>query len=164
MVSRPALTNYVKDNEQLSKSLQSAAAQLHGHRRELVIVGVEPDSVAGDLGYIVPRPARTDGGLSVGRFVEKPDPADVPALLAAGAVWNTLIFAADRAALLSLLCGQCPSVAGAMWIALAEDERRGGKPKEGESELPRPRSGVAHAPLPDRSDGKLSRQRGGSFT
>jgi mannose-1-phosphate guanylyltransferase len=111
--------HYFKDEARFSRHLARAVSLLRADRRKVVIVGVEPDGADCDLGYVVPGPAQPDGGHAVARFVEKPEREAVRELLAAGAVCNTLILAADGAVLLTLLCGRMSGIASSMWIALA---------------------------------------------
>jgi mannose-1-phosphate guanylyltransferase len=67
------------------------------------VVGIEPDSPDPELGYIVPGAHMPNGLQAVERFIEKPKLAVAQQLVAAGALWNSFIFAADGEALLNLL-------------------------------------------------------------
>jgi mannose-1-phosphate guanylyltransferase len=64
----------------------------------LVTVGVVPSRPETGYGYIVPGPPLGDGARMVARFSEKPDAATALDLMAAGALWNSGLFAwtADR--------------------------------------------------------------------
>jgi mannose-1-phosphate guanylyltransferase len=66
--------------------------------RRLVTVGVVPSRPETGYGYIVPGPPLGDGARMVARFSEKPDAATALNLMAAGALWNSGLFAwtADR--------------------------------------------------------------------
>jgi mannose-1-phosphate guanylyltransferase len=66
--------------------------------RRLVTVGVVPSRPETGYGYIVPGPPLGDGARMVARFSEKPDAATALDLMAAGALWNSGLFAwtADR--------------------------------------------------------------------
>jgi mannose-1-phosphate guanylyltransferase len=66
--------------------------------RRLVTVGVVPSRPETGYGYIVPGPPLGDGARMVARFCEKPDAATALDLMAAGALWNSGLFAwtADR--------------------------------------------------------------------
>jgi mannose-1-phosphate guanylyltransferase len=76
----------------------------------LVLLGVAPDRLELDYGWI--RPGRSIADLpdepmqAVGSFLEKPNAAEADAALRAGALWNTLVFAAN-ADLLWALGWQC---------------------------------------------------------
>ena len=64
----------------------------------LVTVGVVPSRPETGYGYIVPGAPLGDGARMVARFSEKPDAATALDLMAAGALWNSGLFAwtADR--------------------------------------------------------------------
>ncbi|HJR16936.1 MAG TPA: sugar phosphate nucleotidyltransferase [Gemmatimonadales bacterium] len=64
----------------------------------LVTVGVVPSRPETGYGYIVPGAPLGDGARKVARFSEKPDAATALDLMAAGALWNSGLFAwtADR--------------------------------------------------------------------
>jgi mannose-1-phosphate guanylyltransferase len=79
---------------------RTADAALTAARRyeRLVTVGVVPSRPETGYGYIVPGPPLGDGARMVARFSEKPDAATALDLMAAGALWNSGLFAwtADR--------------------------------------------------------------------
>jgi mannose-1-phosphate guanylyltransferase len=78
------------------------------------LVGAAAESAATDLGWIVPdRKIRPNDARSarVVRFVEKPPEAAAMRLLAAGALWNTLVIAAEGRGLWELASRQVPHVA-----------------------------------------------------
>jgi hypothetical protein len=74
-----------------------------GDRRAITLVGIEPDEADPELGYIVADKTGSHGHFPVRRFVEKLPKAEAEELIAAGALWNSFIFAADVAPLLHLL-------------------------------------------------------------
>jgi mannose-1-phosphate guanylyltransferase len=59
----------------------------------LVTVGVVPSRPETGYGYIVPGPPLGEGARMVARFSEKPDAATALDLMAAGALWNSGLFA-----------------------------------------------------------------------
>jgi mannose-1-phosphate guanylyltransferase len=59
----------------------------------LVTVGVVPSRPETGYGYIVPGAPLGDGARTVARFSEKPDAATALDLMAAGALWNSGLFA-----------------------------------------------------------------------
>ena len=63
------------------------------HYERLVTVGVVPSRPETGYGYIVPGPPLGDGARMVARFSEKPDAATALDLMAAGALWNSGLFA-----------------------------------------------------------------------
>lgn len=78
----------------------------------IALVGVKPDELDPELGWIVPS---AEGGgpnaRAVARFREKPSRAEAAALLAAGAVVNTFLFAARARALWEVCEALVPEVA-----------------------------------------------------
>jgi mannose-1-phosphate guanylyltransferase len=117
--------HYVRDEDALGGALHAAARALTRSQTGLALVGIEPEEADPELGYIVPGASRPDGTRGVHRFVEKPDAGLARALLAAGALWNSFIFAASGPALLGLMRDRFPEVVDAMATALARDARSG---------------------------------------
>ena len=74
---------------------RTAALALESARRHdrLVTVGMVPARPETGYGYIVPGPELDQTARRVARFVEKPDAARALDLIAAGALWNSGLFA-----------------------------------------------------------------------
>lgn len=85
----------------------AAARDAHG----LVTVGIVPRFADTGLGYIEPGVALGGTLRRVARFVEKPDRARAEAMVAAGCLWNSGIFAWRVGDLLDELRAHCPDVA-----------------------------------------------------
>ncbi len=77
----------------------------------LVTVGVVPSRPETGYGYIVPGPPLGDGARMVARFSEKPDAATALDLMAAGALWNSGLFAWTGDKLLAETEAHTPEVA-----------------------------------------------------
>jgi mannose-1-phosphate guanylyltransferase len=77
----------------------------------LVTVGVVPSRPETGYGYIVPGPPLGDGARMVARFSEKPDAATALDLMAAGALWNSGLFAWTAERLLLEAAAHTPEVA-----------------------------------------------------
>jgi mannose-1-phosphate guanylyltransferase len=77
----------------------------------LVTVGVVPSRPETGYGYIVPGPPLGDGARMVARFSEKPDAATALDLMAAGALWNSGLFAWTADRLLHEVAAHTPEVA-----------------------------------------------------
>jgi mannose-1-phosphate guanylyltransferase len=92
-----------------------ADAALSVSEREpfLVTVGVVPSRPDPGFGYIVPGPS-FDGGRRVARFIEKPGIAEAAELIAAGALWNSGLFAWRATTLLEQVVAVCPELAGGL--------------------------------------------------
>src|SRR3954470_20977055 len=87
----------------------------------LVTVGVVPSRPETGYGYIVPGPALGDGARMVARFSEKPDAATALDLMAAGALWNSGLFAWTAERLLEEAAAHTPEVAPHLPILQAGD-------------------------------------------
>lgn len=77
----------------------------------LVTVGVVPSRPETGYGYIVPGPPLSDSARMVARFSEKPDAATALDLMAAGALWNSGLFAWTAERLLAEVEAHTPEVA-----------------------------------------------------
>lgn len=91
-----------------------AAADIAAQNRSLVTVGVVPVRPDPGLGYIE-RGAEVAAGVNrVGRFVEKPDAETAAGMIAAGALWNSGIFAWRVADFLDEVRAHTPEIAPAL--------------------------------------------------
>jgi mannose-1-phosphate guanylyltransferase len=93
----------------LAEAARGAATE-HG----LVTVGIVPRFADTGLGYIEPGAVVRGSLRRVARFVEKPDRERATAMVAAGCLWNSGIFAWRAGDLLAELHAHCPEVAGAL--------------------------------------------------
>lgn len=118
--------HHVRDEAALARGLREMSTLLTRHPQELLLLGIEPEEADPELGYIVPGVPCARGGHTVQRFAEKPPVDQARALIEAGALWNSFIFAAQATALLGLLRERIPLVVDAMATALARDLRLGG--------------------------------------
>lgn len=80
----------------------------------LVTVGVVPSRPETGYGYVVPGASLDDSAYSVARFSEKPDAATALDLMAAGALWNSGLFAWTADRLLAEVRKHTPEVATAL--------------------------------------------------
>ncbi len=104
------------------EALQLAAAEAvrtHG----LVTVGIVPTHADTGLGYIEVGAATEGAARRVARFAEKPRQERANALVAAGALWNSGIFAWPVGVFLEELAAHCPSVAAPL-AAAGDDATR----------------------------------------
>jgi mannose-1-phosphate guanylyltransferase len=90
----------------------------------LVTVGVVPSRPETGYGYIVPGPPLGDGARTVARFSEKPDAATALDLMAAGALWNSGLFAWTAERLLAEVQTHTPEVAPHLPALRAGDVER----------------------------------------
>ena len=100
----------VGDAAAFRRTAESALLTARQYDR-LVTVGVVPSRPETGYGYIVPGPALGDGARMVARFSEKPDAATALDLMAAGALWNSGLFAWTAGRLLAETERHTPEVA-----------------------------------------------------
>ncbi len=111
--------HYVHDELSLAHSLRSAATCATDEG--LTLLGIEPDDIDTQLGYVVPGDPLGHGIHRVAQFVEKPSAARARELIARGAVWNSFIFWAQASALLTLIHRRLPDIVEPMCSALARE-------------------------------------------
>lgn len=97
------------------------AAHVAATQQALVTVGVVPSRPDPGFGYIEPGDPVADGARRVVRFVEKPDRTRAEAMVAAGYLWNSGIFAWRVGDLLDEIRALTPEVAPA--LATHPDDR-----------------------------------------
>jgi mannose-1-phosphate guanylyltransferase len=100
----------VGDSAAFRRTADSALTIARQHNC-LVTVGVVPSRPETGYGYIVPGPSLGDGARMVARFSEKPDAATALDLMAAGALWNSGLFAWTAERLLAEVETHTPEVA-----------------------------------------------------
>jgi mannose-1-phosphate guanylyltransferase len=89
----------------LRQRLQDALAQLDNDDAPPTLLGLSPDRIDTDLGYIVP----SADGRNVARFIEKPDRDKARDSITDGALWNTFIMTTPVRSLVRLFM-KCYSV------------------------------------------------------
>jgi mannose-1-phosphate guanylyltransferase len=103
----------VGDPAAFRRTADIALATARRHDR-LVTVGMVPSRPETGYGYIVPGPPLDGAAHSVSRFSEKPDAATALDLMAAGALWNSGLFAWTASRLLAEVGSFTPEVARAI--------------------------------------------------
>ncbi len=94
--------HYVRDENVMRQALHSALARVGRDESAPVLLGLEPDEVDAELGYIVPGEIDPLGGRRVGRFIEKPSATIAKQIIDAGGLWNAFIIAASARTILNL--------------------------------------------------------------
>jgi mannose-1-phosphate guanylyltransferase len=113
----------VGDAAAFRRSADSALATARQYEC-LVTVGVVPSRPETGYGYIVPGAPLGDGARMVARFSEKPDAATALDLMAAGALWNSGLFAWTAERLLAEVETHTPEVAPHLPVLYAGDVGR----------------------------------------
>lgn len=110
--------HFVEEEQRFCSAVSAAIDELRGTSEDIVLLGIEPRESDTELGYILCG-NRVGGSRRVVRFIEKPSLPLAQELLSRGALWNTFIFAANGAALLSHFRRQMPLVVDKMETAVA---------------------------------------------
>lgn len=119
----------------VESSLRLALASLDEPEVGLTLLGISPDSAETGYGWIVP--ATSDRLLRpVDRFVEKPSPEVAAELLAAGALWNSFLFAVRGATLCAFYAERLPALLADMRQAFAPRGERAARLERLYAELP----------------------------
>ncbi|HEX6884691.1 MAG TPA: sugar phosphate nucleotidyltransferase [Planctomycetota bacterium] len=104
--------HFVEREPVLESALRLALESLAEEPEALTLLGITPDGPETGYGWIVPA---TSPRLlrPVARFVEKPAAHEAAELFAAGALWNSFLFAVRGATLAALYRRHLPELAGA---------------------------------------------------
>lgn len=112
--------HFVAREKVIESSLRLALASLDEAAGGLTLLGITPDSPETGYGWIVP--AESDRLLRpVERFVEKPSAGVAAELFAAGALWNSFLFAVKGRTLLGFYTERLPELRAAFERAFAAD-------------------------------------------
>ena len=118
--------HYVANEYILAAASRNALDLANRFDRDIVMIGITPESADPELGYIVPGQRACAGVFDVVRFVEKPERNIARELLEARCYWNSFIFAAQGRYLLSLFEALYPHEVAHMRSALCADRYNGG--------------------------------------
>jgi len=122
--------HYVRDEATLRMALLGAMARVLRDSQRPVLLGMEPDELDTDLGYIVPAGADPHGGHRVARFVEKPDSELAAEMLPAGALWNMFVIASRASTLVNLFLTRYAPLVMEMQVIVSRS-RSAGSPTAG---------------------------------
>lgn len=112
--------HHVEDERTLRRSLRESIAQVRLRPDSVLLLGLEPDELDCELGYIVPGEA--DGEVRcVERFVEKPSVELARTLLKRDALWNAFIVVAHARTLIDLFAASHPQATADMQRAVDRD-------------------------------------------
>ncbi len=103
--------HFAEEERVIAASLRVALEAIEHDPGRLVLLGITPDAPETGYGWILSR--KLGGALEdVLFFAEKPDGPRARGLMAAGAVWNSFLFAARGSMLLELFERSLPSLLG----------------------------------------------------
>lgn len=130
--------HFVRKKAVLTRALHQAVRLAALDRRHLYLLGLVPEEIDPELGYIVPR---DDGAASltspVRLFVEKPSVEIARSLVEAGALYNAFILAASARALVALYAARYPGVLAQFTATAAGDALRPQDPLAARALYPR---------------------------
>jgi mannose-1-phosphate guanylyltransferase len=110
--------HYVRDEVLLHQAIESALRRLAADPKSPVLLGVEPEEIDTELGYILPGGIDPLGGQQVARFIEKPNSMLAREVIEQGGVWNTFIIAASVKSLLDLFMPRFASLVMEMQLIM----------------------------------------------
>lgn len=94
--------HYFKDEGPITRALRSAANLASENPDKIYLLGTEPESADGELGYILPAEPARGNAVGVVGFTEKPERSYAQELIRLGALWNLFILVGGVGALLEL--------------------------------------------------------------
>lgn len=94
--------HYVRDEFALRQSIRIALQRVEQEPAAPVLLGIQPDHVDPELGYILPGLRDARGSQTVARFIEKPPAAVAGEIIGQGGLWNAFIIAASVQTLIDL--------------------------------------------------------------
>jgi len=94
--------HYVRDEFALRQSMRIALQRVEQNPCAPVLLGIQPDHVDPDLGYIQPGQRDAHGSQTVARFIEKPDATVACQIISDGGLWNAFIIAASVQTLIDM--------------------------------------------------------------
>jgi mannose-1-phosphate guanylyltransferase len=117
--------HYVREEKVLRRSLLAALDRVRSSDDRPVLLGLEPDEVDAELGYILPGEPDPLGGHYVSRFIEKPAFSTAKEIIAAGALWNTFIIAGAASRLIDLFLPRYAAIVVQMQMTLSRGSSLG---------------------------------------
>ena len=110
--------HYVQRESALTLAARDAVDGLRPGSADIALVAIPPDSPDTELGYIVPKAEDNLDARQVASFAEKPDPERAKELIAQGALWNSMIFAACGAGMIDLFSRHFPCSVARMKVLI----------------------------------------------
>lgn len=107
----------IRDGRVFRRAIWSAVRAVRGGVADPVVFGAEASSPRSDYGWIVPGEGLGRGLSNVAAFVEKPPAERARELLAAGALWNTMLLVARAGTLQRLYRRLLPRLAATLEAA-----------------------------------------------
>lgn len=113
--------HHVRQEAVLATALRKAVEQLRWRSDEALLLGLQPEEIDAELGYIVPGRSDGKGAFSVRHFVEKPSFSQARDLIQAGALWNAFIMVSSAQGMLRIFMQKMPQIVARMRAAVKRD-------------------------------------------
>jgi len=111
--------HHVRDESILRHALEAALRRLDQDPTAPVLLGLEPEEIDTELGYILPGSRDAIGGSTVRRFVEKPELGLASQIIDAGGLWNAFILAASAQQLVNMFMKRFAPVVMEMQVIMS---------------------------------------------
>jgi mannose-1-phosphate guanylyltransferase len=105
-----ALDHYVRREPILASACRFVLESLRVQKEPVTLLGIVPDAVESDYGWIVPAGFVSSGTQPVSGFIEKPSAEAARELHRRGGVWNSFIFAARARGLVRMYQRRLPAI------------------------------------------------------
>jgi mannose-1-phosphate guanylyltransferase len=115
--------HYVRDETVLSRALRQATSLVGAHVEHILMLGVAPDEVDPELGYILPSYSDKRGALHIAQFVEKPSATLARQLIERGAMWNAFMLVGPARTFVRLMEQRYPEIVMEMRTVVKRDAR-----------------------------------------
>jgi mannose-1-phosphate guanylyltransferase len=113
--------HFVRSESVLARGLQQAARLARIDQQHVYLLGLVPDEIDPELGYILPGDGTGGDSCPVRQFIEKPAIDIARDLVRNGALWNVFILAASARALLGLYSSRFSALVSDMSRAVEQD-------------------------------------------
>lgn len=113
--------HFVHKESVLARGLKQATRLARIDREHVYLLGLVPDEIDPELGYILPEDRTAMAAGPVRQFIEKPSVDVARDLVRDGALWNVFILATSARALLGLYTARYPSLVADMRRAVEQD-------------------------------------------
>ena len=130
--------HFVREPTVLIEAMRRSVQLADRDRSHLYLLGLQPDCIDPELGYILPAPRATNASAAAVRlFIEKPRAEVALGLLQSGALCNTFILATSASALLALYANRHPALLRQLSAAVTQDAERPRNPLAAHTLSPR---------------------------
>lgn len=103
---------FVLEEDKLMRRVKEGVRLVQNDPSRLVLLGIEPDRLEPEYGYIVPAHGSKSsaGPFSVGGFIEKPELNHARDLISRGALWNTMVMIFKTATVFEIVRKTTPEI------------------------------------------------------